>query len=161
MSDLGYEYARPLTIGGGAGTYTLASPWGNQACEYALRIISASGAGGLCVASDTFTAIAVSDTTATNTSGGVVGELINFHAAGTLTPSALFGLCPSGVLTLTVTGSSNILTTIHFRRALGVARLPQEVYHINPDLTPAEAIHAQRERDIAAYQANPAKSEGA
>ena len=158
-----YEYARPTTIGGAAGTYTLTSPWGNQPCEYAVRTVSASGAGGLCVAYDTLSAIAVSATTATNTQGGYVGELYNFSAAtpAPMTPSALFALCPDGVLVLTVTGASNILATIHFRRALGVARMPQNVYHINPDITPAEAVHAQRERDLAAYAANPVKSEGA
>ena len=152
-----YEYARPLTIGGGAGTYTLTSPW-NGPCEYALRVLSASGAGGLCVATDAMLAIAVSDTTATNTTGGVLAELINFHAAGTLTPAALFALCPDGKLVLTVTGASNILATVHFRRSLGVAREPIQALHINPDLTPEEAVHAQR---AALYAANPATSEGA
>lgn len=155
-----YEYARPNTIGGGAGTYTLVSPWGNQACEYALGVISTSGVGGLCIATDTLSAIAVSDTTATNTQNGYIGELIYFHAAATLPPAAIFSLCPNGVLTITVTGASNILTIIRFRRQLGIAHLPQQVYHINPDTTPQEAIHAQRERDMAAYLANPAKSEG-
>lgn len=156
-----YEYARPITIGGGAGTYTLTSPWGNQACEYAVRVISTSGAGGLCIGYDNLSAISVSDTTATNPQGGYAGELLNFHSAATITPSALFSLCQNGVLVLTVAGASNILTTIHWRRALGVARMPLEVYHINPDLMPEEAIHAARERDLAAYAANPAKSEGA
>lgn len=156
-----YEYARPITIGGAAGTYILASPWGPQACEYALGVISTSGAGGLCIATDALSAIAVSDTTATNVQGGYVGELINFHAAGTIPPAAIFSLCPGGTLVLTVTGASHILTIIRFRRQLGVAHLPQQVYHINPDTTPQEAIHAQRERDMAAYLANPAKSEGA
>ena len=160
MPDDGYEYARPTTIGGAAGTFTLQSPWGPQACEYALRIISTSGAGGLCVAADTNSAIAVSDTTVTNPQGGYTGELINLHAAGVVTPAALFASCPLGVLVLTVTGASNILATIHFRRRLQFARMP-DVYHINPDTTPEEAIHAQRERDMAAYLANPSKSEGA
>lgn len=159
MSDA-YEYARPVTIGGAAGTYTLTSPW-NGPCEYALRVVSASGAGGLCVSADPMTAISVSDTTSTNLIGGVIAELINFHAAGTLTPAALFASCPDGKLVFTVAGASNILATVHWRRALGRAFEPPSAYHINPDLTPEEAVHAARERDLAAYAANPAKSEGA
>ena len=145
-----YDYAVPLSIGGAAGTYTLSSPW-NGPCEYALRIISSSGAGGLCVAYDTLTAIAVADTTATNTSGGVRAELINLHAAGTLAPSALFAYCPNGLLILTVTGASNILVTVHFRRKLQFARMP-DAYFINPDTTSAEAVHEQRARDAAASE---------
>jgi hypothetical protein len=160
VSADGYEYARPTSIGGAAGTFTLTSPWGNQACEYAIRVISASGAGGLCVTYDTNSSIAVSDTTVTNSTGGVIGELINCHAAGVYTPAALYSSCPFGVLVLTVTGASNILVTVHWRRQLAFARMP-DVYHINPDTTPEEAIHAQRERDLAAYAANPAKAEGA
>lgn len=161
MSDA-YEYARPVTIGGAAGTFTLISPW-NGPCEYCVRTISASGAGGLCVSTDTMLTLAVSDTTVTNPTGGFVGELYNFHSAtpAPLALSALFAACPDGKLVLTVTGASNILAVVNFRRALGVAYEPPTVYHINPDTTPAEAIHAQRARDIAAYAANPAKSEGA
>ena len=159
MSDAGYEYARPISIGGAAGTYTLTSPW-NGPCEYALRVVSASGAGGLCVAYSSLNPIAVSDTTATNSTGGYVGELINFHAAATITPAALFAMCPEGTILLTVTGASNILATVHFRRMLQFARMP-DVYHINPDTMPEEAVHAQRERDMTARLANPAIAEGA
>lgn len=104
--------------------------------------------------------IAVSDTTATNTTGGYTGELYNFHSAtpAPLALSALFSACPDGKVVLTVTGASNLLAIVHFRRALGVAREPIQALHINPDVTPEEAIHAQR---AAMYQANPITSEGA
>ena len=156
-----YEYSVPLSIGGAAATYTLTSPWGPTPCEYSVRAVSASGAGGLCVSYDS---MSVNGVTATNTTGGFRGELYNFSAAtpAPMTPSALFAACPNGQLVLTVTGASNIVAVVHFRRALGVAHLPPlGVYHINPDLTPEEAVHAQRARDLAAYDANPAKSEGA
>lgn len=154
-----YEYTMPRTIGGAAGTFTLTSPW-NTPCEYCIRAISASGAGGLCVSIDAMQTVAVSDTTVTNPTGGFQGELYNFHSAtpAPLALSALFSACPTGTVVLTVTGASNILATVHFRRALGVAREPIQALHINPDVTPEEAVHAQR---AAMYQANPITSEGA
>lgn len=141
----GYEYASPRTIGGGAGTYTVSSPWGPTPFEYAVRVISANGAGGVAITADG-TSPAIAATTVTNTQEGATAEYIFVGAAGNITPSALFAACPSGRLTVTISGASNILLTIHMRRILQFAHMP-DVYHINPDTTPEEAIHAQRAID--------------
>lgn len=142
--DAGYEYAVPVTIGGPAATYTLTSPW-NGPAEYCTRMVSFTGAGGVALTYDD-TRPAVTTTTATNTTGGQPGELFYTSAAGTLAPAALFALCPTGRLTLTITGASNVLVTIHWRRRLEFANIG-DFYHINPDTTPEEAVAAARAID--------------
>lgn len=159
MPESDYEYAIPVTIGGAAGNYTLTSPWGNQSCEYALRVISFAGQGGISVSNDGTLRPAASATYATNTTGGQPGEVIFANAAAVVTPSAMFALSPTGILYVTVTGASNVFATIHFRRRLQFATMPN-AYVVNPDLISEEVVHAQRARDLAAYTANPARSEG-
>ena len=141
-----YEYAAPVTIGGGAATYSLLSPW-NTPAEYCTRVISFTGAGGVAITYDGTTP-AVSATTATNTTGGQQGEFY-YNGAATptpLTPAALFAATPTSRLTITVTGASLCLVTIHWRRRLRFAYMPDH-YQINPDLVPESAVHAARAQD--------------
>jgi hypothetical protein len=39
-----YDYSDPMTVGGGTGTYILASPW-NEQCEWALLLASSGSSG--------------------------------------------------------------------------------------------------------------------
>lgn len=147
--DDGYEYSIPLTIGGGAAVYTLSCPWGPTPCEYTLRLISFTGAGGVAITYDGSTP-AISSTTATDRVSGYPGELI-YNPAATptpLTPSAVFALCPNGRLTITVTGASQCLITVHFRRRLQFATMP-EALHANPELVSEQEFHARRAADAA------------
>ena len=141
-----YEYAAPVTIGGGAATYSLISPW-NTPAEYATRVVSFSAPGGVAITYDGTTP-AVTTTTATNLTGGQTGELYLMDATNPnpITPAALFAACPTNRLTITVTGTTTCLVTIHWRRRLRFAYMPDH-YQINPDLVPESAVHAARAQD--------------
>lgn len=167
-----YEYSSPITVygaqttdqGGSQGSaqgLILRSPFGAEACEWAVQLIAFEASGTLSISPD---GMRPSSVAATN-DGGVRGYIFNAPAAEVICPEVCFTPLTNGILSLSfnISSSKNVTVTFLFRRHRGhveVGEYPETYYAANPE--DELLVNEARARAIAGRRQTPgqvAKSE--
>jgi hypothetical protein len=168
-ADSTYEYTSPITI---AGTKTtdaggtqgssagliLKSPFGQEACEYALQVINFEGAGSLVISAEGVATIGPTN------DGGLRGYMLKVPGAQAFAMTPVFTPLRNGQLYVSINmtvGTTNCEVTFLFRRARAehIQQFAPMYHTADPAnelaVNAARAQAIERERD---YPSTPGRS---
>jgi hypothetical protein len=162
-----YEYTSPISVagtktadqGGAQGGVTglvLASPFGSEACEYAVQVVNFEGAGTLCISAEGVATVAQTN------DGGFRGYLLKATAAIAIPFDVCFTPLTNGKLYFSINMSAgNVTAILLFRRAKSEhIQQFEPVYHATDPsnmqaVNEARAVAAERASD---YPSTPGRS---
>ena len=153
MPGDGYEYTSPITIAStktpdqvtpGLQPLLLRSPFGQEACEFAIQLINFEGAGTLVISAE---GVASTPVYAATNDGGFRGYEMKVGAAVPLAFTPVFTPLRNGALYFSINMTSGLCAVaVLFRRKIAehVAQFSPMYHSANPDdMDAVQAAHSQ------------------